>query len=191
MLKNPFDINQHWFRQRFYYRQTIAIICHIVDRFLRWFIAYTPGLLQRRHVARCEIFLVMDKNFRFLEQSMMTSSNGNIFRVTGPLGGKFAGHQWIPHTKASDAELSFFRWSATWRNGWVNNREAGGLRRQGAYYDVIVMRFDLAFHTMGQTTFTGGRGTFHLECFHRIRIQLKIDLSAIPFSSIPVTYAKL
>ena len=35
----------------------------------------------------------------------MTSSNGNIFRVTGPLRGKFTGHRWIPHTKASDAEL--------------------------------------------------------------------------------------
>ena len=29
---------------------------------------------------------------------MMTSSNGNIFRVTGPLWGQFTGHQWkYPH----------------------------------------------------------------------------------------------
>ena len=33
---------------------------------------------------------------------MMTSSNGNIFRVTGPLCGEFTGPRWIPHTKASD-----------------------------------------------------------------------------------------
>ena len=26
-----------------------------------------------------------------------------------------------------------------WINGWVNNREAGDLRRQGAHYDVTVM----------------------------------------------------
>ena len=26
---------------------------------------------------------------------MMTSSNGNIFRVTDPLCGKFTGHRWI------------------------------------------------------------------------------------------------
>ena len=26
---------------------------------------------------------------------MMTSSNENIFRVTGPLCGEFTGHQWI------------------------------------------------------------------------------------------------
>ena len=37
----------------------------------------------------------------------MTSSNGNIFRVTGPLCGEFTGHRWIPRKKASDAELWF------------------------------------------------------------------------------------
>ena len=30
---------------------------------------------------------------------MMTSSNGNIFRVTGPLCGEFKGDQWIPRTQ--------------------------------------------------------------------------------------------
>ena len=39
---------------------------------------------------------------------MMTSSNGNIFRVTGHFCGEFIGHRWIPHTKASDAELWWF-----------------------------------------------------------------------------------
>ena len=43
---------------------------------------------------------------------VMTSSNGNIFRVTGHLCGEFTGHRWIPRTKASDAELWCFRWSA-------------------------------------------------------------------------------
>ena len=32
---------------------------------------------------------------------MMTSSNGNIFHVTGPLCGEFTGRLWIPRTKAS------------------------------------------------------------------------------------------
>ena len=44
---------------------------------------------------------------------MMTSSNGNIFCVTGHLCGEFTGPRWIPHTKASDAELSCFLWSAS------------------------------------------------------------------------------
>ena len=39
---------------------------------------------------------------------MMTSSNGNIFRVTGHLCGEFTGPRWIPRTKASDAELWCF-----------------------------------------------------------------------------------
>ena len=35
----------------------------------------------------------------------MTSSNWNIFHVTGHLCREFTGPRWIPHTKASDAEL--------------------------------------------------------------------------------------
>ena len=69
----------------------------------------------------------------------MTSSNGNIFRITGNLCGEFTGPLWIPHTKASDAELWCFLWSAPQMNGWVNNGEAGYLRRHHAHYDVIVM----------------------------------------------------
>ena len=43
---------------------------------------------------------------------MMTSSNGNIFHVTSHLCGEFTGHRWIPRTKASNAELWCFLWSA-------------------------------------------------------------------------------
>ena len=70
---------------------------------------------------------------------MMASSNGNIFRVTGPLCGQFAGHRQIPLTKASDAELCCFLWSAPWINGWVNDGEADDLRRHRVHYDVIVI----------------------------------------------------
>ena len=70
---------------------------------------------------------------------MMTSPNGNIFRVTGPLCGEFTGHRWIPRTKASDAELWCFLWSALWINGCENNREAGNLRGHRSHYDVIVI----------------------------------------------------
>ena len=45
--------------------------------------------------------------------NMMTSSNGNIFRVTGHLCGEFTGARWIPRTKASDAELWCFLWPAS------------------------------------------------------------------------------
>ena len=43
---------------------------------------------------------------------MMTSSNGNIFRVSGPLWGEFSCHPWIHLTKACDAELWCFLFSA-------------------------------------------------------------------------------
>ena len=43
---------------------------------------------------------------------IMTSSNGNIFRVTGPLCREFTGNRWIPPTKASDSDLWCSLWSA-------------------------------------------------------------------------------
>ena len=49
---------------------------------------------------------------------MMTSSNGNILRVTGPFIKEFTGHRWIRLTKASDAGLWCFLWSAQSRSSW-------------------------------------------------------------------------
>ena len=56
---------------------------------------------------------------------MMTSSNGNIFRVAGPLCGEFTGHRWIPHTRTSDADFDVFfdlrlnqQLSKQWRHQW-------------------------------------------------------------------------
>ena len=69
----------------------------------------------------------------------MSSSNGNIFRVTGHLCGEFTSHRWIPCTKASDAELWGFCLICAWMNGWVNNREAGDLRSHRTHYDVTIM----------------------------------------------------
>ena len=49
--------------------------------------------------------------------TMMTSSNGNIWCVTGHLCGVYTGLRWIPHTKASDAELWCFFICA-----WINDQ---------------------------------------------------------------------
>ena len=70
----------------------------------------------------------------------ITSSNGNIFRVTGPLCGEFTGTRWIPCTKASDTGALMFSLICTSINGWVNNGEAGDLRHHHAHYDVNVMQ---------------------------------------------------
>ena len=43
---------------------------------------------------------------------MKTSSNGNIFRVSGPLLRESTGDRWIPLTKTRDVELWCFLCSA-------------------------------------------------------------------------------
>ena len=47
-------------------------------------------------------------SFSEMQPCMMTSSNGNICRVTGPLCGEFTCHRWIPLTKTSDAGSDVF-----------------------------------------------------------------------------------
>ena len=56
---------------------------------------------------------------------MMTSSNGNILRVTGPLCGKFTGPRWIPRTKASDADK---RLSKQWWGWWCESQSLSSWR---------------------------------------------------------------
>ena len=67
----------------------------------------------------------------------MTSSNGNIFRVTGHLCGEVTGE--FPAQRPVTRNL-MFSLIFVWINGWVNNREASDLRRYRAHYDVIVMK---------------------------------------------------
>ena len=72
---------------------------------------------------------------------MMTSSNGNIFRVTGHLCREFTGHRSpvnSPH-KGQRRGALMFSLIRVWINGWENNREAGDLIRYRAHYDVIVL----------------------------------------------------
>ena len=67
--------------------------------------------LAKRQKHRLHIELIVDTPYITLTGDlwgvyyMMTSSNGNIFRVTGPLCGEFTGHRWIPRSKAIDTEL--------------------------------------------------------------------------------------
>ena len=69
---------------------------------------------------------------------MVTSWNGNIFCVSGPLCGEFTGD---PHKGQWRGALMFSLIHAR-INSWVNNREAGDLRRHRTHYDVIVMDTD-------------------------------------------------
>ena len=75
-----------------------------------------------------------------LKHGMMTSSNGNIFRITGHLCGEFTGPRRIPRTKAGQCRGALMFFSIRTRiNGWVNNGDAGVWRRHRAHYDVAVM----------------------------------------------------
>ena len=68
----------------------------------------------------------------------MTSLNGNIFRITGPLWGESTGHRWIPSQRPMTWSFMFSLIYAL-TNGWANNRDAGNLRRHLAHYDVTVV----------------------------------------------------
>ena len=70
---------------------------------------------------------------------MMTSSNGNILLVSGPLWGESTGHRWISPRKDQWRGALIFSLICAWRNGWANNRGAGDLRRHRAHYEVTVM----------------------------------------------------
>ena len=69
----------------------------------------------------------------------MTSLNGNIFHVTGPLSGESTSHQWIPLTKASDTQLCCFLWSVPEKTN-ANNWDTCVLRGHCSHYDVTVMK---------------------------------------------------
>ena len=65
------------------------------------------------------------------------SLNGNIFRVTGYMCGEFTGDRWIPaHIDQWRRDLMFLSSAPEFINGWVNNREAGDVRRHRAHCDV-------------------------------------------------------
>ena len=68
---------------------------------------------------------------------MMTSSNGNIFRVTGPLCGDSPVTGAFPAQRPAKQSCDCL--VCTWTNSWANNEDAGDLRRHRTHYDVIVM----------------------------------------------------
>ena len=78
-----------------------------------------------------------EKRFQLPMPSMMTSSNRNIFRVTGHLCGEVPGE--FPAQRPVTRSFDVF-FDLCLINDWVNNREAGDLRRHVDHYDVSVMQ---------------------------------------------------
>ena len=93
---------------------------------------YTIHSLGRPGDSSADIYILVN--------TMMTSSNGSIFRVTGHLCGEFTGHRWIPRTQrpaTQSFDVIFFIFACI--NSQVNNRKAGDLRRHRGHYDVTTM----------------------------------------------------
>ena len=76
----------------------------------------------------------LSDGFRWVNP-MITSSNGNIFRVTGHLSLVTSPHKGQWHGAL------VFSLICVWINDRVNNLKAGDLSRYRAHYDVIVMRY--------------------------------------------------
>ena len=68
----------------------------------------------------------------------MTSSNRNVFRITGPCAGNSPVPGEFPTQRPVTRSFDVF-FDLHLNNDWVNNGEAGDLRRHRAHYDVIVM----------------------------------------------------
>ena len=98
---------------------------------------FIPNLLYRPPTASFTLPTRMPEQPWWL--SMMTSSNGSIFRVTGHLCGEFTGPGEFPAQRPVTRSFDVFFRICAWMNDWVNNREAGDLRRHCGHYDVTVM----------------------------------------------------
>ena len=65
--------------------------------------------------------LIVTFNMWTFNHAMMTSSNGNLFRVIGPLCGEFTGHCWIPLTKP--VTRSFYVFFHLCLNQWLSKQQ--------------------------------------------------------------------
>ena len=101
--------------------KVICMFCYMITT--RHFVYIVTPQIAHKH-----IFFSMSPVHRIGCVFMMTSSNGNIFRVTGH----------FPH-KGQWRVALMFTLISVWINDSVNNREAGDLKRYRPHYDVIVM----------------------------------------------------
>ena len=69
---------------------------------------------------------------------MMTSSNGNTFLLLAFCAGISPVTCEFPSQRPVTRSFGVF-FDLAWTNGWVNNRDAGDLRRHRTHYEVTVM----------------------------------------------------
>ena len=102
--KSIHSSNQVWATIR------VAIKTEYYNKYSNFSNAYPFISIIRLGCCPCPILWGRKSNFKMVPVMflMMTSANGNIFRVTGHLCGQFTGPRWIHRSKASDVELWIF-----------------------------------------------------------------------------------
>ena len=133
---------------------------------------------KRQQSAYCVLNHGVCCKLRLSATALMTSSDGNIFRVTGPfwpvtrsfdvffdlcLRGIHRSSVNSPH-KGQWRGALMFSFICAWINGWVNNRETGDLRRHRANYDVVVVTF-LCLEEMGENNNLNAPGIVSVSPF--------------------------
>ena len=117
---------------------------HVVRKMLANLSRPQPPLscISDNKVIVVSILVVTDKTTLYHISYTMTSSNGNIFRVTGHLCGNSPVPSEFPTQRPVTRSFDVY-FDLRPNNGWVNKCEAGDLRRHCAHYDVIVMHYGI------------------------------------------------
>ena len=132
-LWNSWDILTYFINQGIYSLSGKALNHQISWKFAWRCLSYRSEIWQASRQRCC-------RGACQISECMMTSWNGNIFRVTGHLCGEFTGpRSVISSHKGQWCGALVYSLICVWINGWVNTREAGDLRDHRANYDVIVM----------------------------------------------------
>ena len=116
-----------------------TVICSIIHAGMKdkqcWTLSWCPQMSQHLTVPDHQ------QTWRWLQSNnifTMTSSNGNIFRVTGPLCGEFTGPGEFPAQRPVTRSFDVF-FDLRLNKRLSKQREAGDLRRNSSHYDVIIM----------------------------------------------------
>ena len=151
----------------------LSLICAWINR---WVNNREAGDL-RHHCAHYDVIVMNDAHVlrrvtrpalgtvvEWKRQCMMTSSNGNIFRANGHL------------RKGQWRGALMFSLICVWINDWVNNREAGDLRRYRARLDVTVMAFQIYNASACNAKETYEENTNYLTEVHLLWLVFVVDL---------------
>ena len=135
-----------------------TVLCKKKPLSPHWEILYWQDynvLLKRTH---------LNINYTKNSEYLMTSSNGNISALlslcveNSPVTGKFPSQR--PVTRSL-----MFSFICVWINAWVNNREAGDLRRQRVHYDVMYLQTKRCYNLTKYCILFPLHANFHLKMF--------------------------